>query len=31
LNTSNEKKSGVSGDARSARFSSWEEDDFEEE
>ena len=29
LNTSNEKKSGVSGDARRARFSDWE-DDWEE-
>ena len=28
LNTSNEKRSGVSADARRGRFSRWEEDDY---
>ena len=30
LNTSDKKKSGISGDARSSRFSRWEDEDFEE-
>lgn len=31
INSSSEKINNVSGDARSSRFSRWEEDDFESE